>query len=64
MTELRTSQTLLDALRKASERTPTEEELREQRVSFIMGTIRDDAHITRDRVKEVLEIQEGKRRAS
>ena len=61
MADLRTNEALLRALRKASEIRPTAEELHRQRVSFIMGIVKDDSGITRARVEQVLANQEGEK---
>lgn len=61
MMELKTKETLLSALRQASMRTPTAEELRKQRVSFIMGSLKESSGVTRARVEEVLAEHEGRK---
>ena len=60
MTELKTSESLLSALRKSATHKPTAKELEEQRVSFIMGSLNRSSEITRARVQQVLAQQEGK----
>jgi hypothetical protein len=59
MTELKTKQALLTALKKASKRGPTENEARKQRVSFVMSCIKNKS-MTRERVAEVLDKNEGR----
>ena len=61
MADLSTNEALLRALKKASATTPTPEELRRQRVSFILGIVKADSGITRARVEDVLAEQEGKK---
>jgi len=61
MTELKTRESLLSALRVASERIPTADELRKQRVSFIIGSLKDGSPVTRARIEEVLAAQEGRK---
>lgn len=61
MPELETAKALLDALRQASSHNPTAEELQRQRVSFIMGSLKPNSSVTRDRVQKVLEQQEGRK---
>jgi hypothetical protein len=61
MTELKTKPDLLEALRRASTRAPTAEEIRKQRVSFIMGTLKDNSSVSRERVQEILDRQEGRK---
>ena len=61
MTELRTKPELLRALQQASRHRLSANELKKQRVSFIMGGLSEKSGVTRSRVKEVLEAQEGTR---
>jgi len=60
MSELKTSESLLRALRRAAIGEPTAEELREQRISFIMASLARKSNVTRDRIIEVLKDQQGK----
>jgi hypothetical protein len=64
MTELKTSQHLLDALRSAASQKVSSEELHAQRVSFIMGSVKPESGITREQVQQVLAKQEGSTTAS
>jgi hypothetical protein len=61
MTDLKTSDSLLDALKRAAAYKPTAEELERQRVSFILGSLREESTVTRERVQEVLAQQEGRK---
>lgn len=61
MTELKTSDALLRKLREATARTLTAEELRKQRVSYIMSMMKDMSGMTRERVQRILAEQEGKK---
>lgn len=61
MTDLRTDEGLLQALKSASSRTPSFEQLERQRLSFVMGALPDDNNMTRDEVQSVIEQQEGRR---
>lgn len=63
MPELQTKASLISALKRAAERGPTKEELRRQRVSFVMGMIGDDDAVSRDRVAEIIDEQEDGARA-
>ncbi len=63
MNDLETKESLLSALRAATTRAPTAEELDKQRVSFIIGTLKESSGVTRSKVQEVLDKQEGKRGA-
>lgn len=60
MTELRTRESLLKALEKAASRRLTPEEVEGQRVSFIMGSLKEESSVTRSRVREVLAEQQGR----
>lgn len=59
MTDLKTKESTLNALRKASQYRPTAEELQKQRVSFIMGNLKKGSEVTRAKIQEVLAKQEG-----
>lgn len=61
MTDTKTNETLLAALRQAARRGPSAAELRKQRVSFIMGSLRQDSTVTRAKVNELLDEQEGRK---
>lgn len=63
MTELKTDESLLNALRSAAKRVPSAEELEQQRVSFVMGSLGRKSTTTRAQVEEMLAKQEGKKRA-
>ena len=54
---------LLEALRKAGQEM-TEEQVREQKISFIMGTLGSDSKITRAEVEAQLDRMAGKRSAA
>ena len=63
MTDLKTSEKLLEALRKSATRAPTAEEIEKQRVSFVMGSLGRESTATKAQIKEMLAKQEGKKRA-
>lgn len=63
MTDLKTSESLLKALRNSATRVPTAAELEKQRVSFVMGSLGQNSTATRAQVEEMLAKQEGKKRA-
>ena len=60
MTDLQSESSLTDALREAAGRKMTPEEIREQRVSFVMGTIHRDSDVTREDVRRIIEEREGR----
>jgi hypothetical protein len=51
---------LLEALFDAGRRKPTEHEIHQQRVSFIVGSMRENSPVTRERIEHVLAEQEGR----
>lgn len=59
---LKTDSALLASLREAKSKTMTEEEIREQRVSFVYSSMGDKSDISRERIKEILDQQEGRTR--
>ena len=59
MTGITTSKELLDKLSAAAHRSLSEEEVREQRVSFIMSSVDDESTITKDQVEKVLRQHAG-----
>ena len=61
MENLSTNKSLLNALRNSVGRHLTEEELRAQRVSFVMGSLGQKNDATRARVEDVLAEQEGRK---
>jgi hypothetical protein len=60
---LKTNEALLKALRKAAVCKMSADELREQRISFIMGSLSPDSGVTRDKILQVLERQHGEKAA-
>jgi len=64
MTNLRTDDALLRKLEAAASKTLSADELRKQRISFIMGTLKDNSTVTRAKITEVLAVQEGKKTAA
>ena len=60
MTELKTSQALLQALKHAT-RPLSPEERHRQRVSFILGSLKPDSTISREQVESILARQEDAR---
>lgn len=63
MTNLKTNESLLNKLNEAARRPTSADELYKQRVSFIMGSLKDSSTVTRAKVTEVLAEHEGKRTA-
>jgi hypothetical protein len=57
--ELKTSSALINALKVASSKKQTAEEIRAQRVSFIYGSIDEKSGVTRSRIQEILTAQQG-----
>jgi hypothetical protein len=63
MTNLQTNQDLLRRLRTASKRPLSADEVRKQRVSFVLGALGSQTDVTREKVQKVLNDQEGKKSA-
>jgi hypothetical protein len=61
MPDLKTDESLLDALKRASTHSQTADEVERQRVSFIMGSLKTSSGVTRAQVQEILAQHEGKR---
>lgn len=55
MTEYRTDTALLRTLEKAAQRSMSPDEVRSQRVSYVMSTLKEDDTETKARVARVLE---------
>lgn len=50
---------VIETLKRAAARQMSREERREQRISFIVGTMGSDSTVTREEVERVLDEQEG-----
>lgn len=61
MRTVKTDESLLQALRVAAAREPTADEIRRQRVSFVLSSLKDMNSISRERVGEMLDKQEGRK---
>ncbi len=61
MTNIRTKPELLSALSQAAKTPVSEEELEKQRVSFIVGSLRDDSTITKAQIREALDSNSGRK---
>ena len=59
MVDLHTAPDLIDRLTSAARRSLTENEVRSQRISFIMSGVDDDSSITREQVEKVVLKLEG-----
>lgn len=57
---LKTDATLLEALEKTASKRLTAEEVLEQRISFVFGSMGSDSNVTRQYIRQVIEEQEGK----
>lgn len=60
MTNLQSSDALLQRLREVAKLKPTSEQVHRQRVSFILSSMKEKSGVTRERVEKVLREQEGK----
>lgn len=61
MTDLKTKESTLKSLQRAAQTPSTPEALRRQRISFIMGSLNNESHVTRAQVREILAKQEGEK---
>lgn len=59
MTQVATEPTLLERLSAAARRGLSGQEVREQRISFIMSAVDDDSTITKAQVEQVIRQFEG-----
>ena len=61
MTNLRTDPALLRALRAAVGRELTADEVEQQRISFVIGSLKHDSGVTRPQIKTILARQAGRK---
>jgi hypothetical protein len=59
MVELKTPPEVLEALHRSATTYLSSRELHDQRVSFIMGMLKESSNITRARVEEVIADRDG-----
>ena len=64
MADIQTSESLLNALKKATSTSPSREQVEKQRLSFIMGALPTDNNMTRADVEKILENQRGLKAAA
>lgn len=57
---IRTSPELLRAIKEASTRTQTADEIKQQRISFVYGSLGAKSAVTRAQVEDALERHEGR----
>jgi hypothetical protein len=55
----KTNESLLSALREASQRKMSHQEIQAQKVSFVYGSISPKSSVTRERIRQLLAEQEG-----
>jgi hypothetical protein len=60
MGDIKTEAALVEALTKAAQTPLSADEIKQQRVSFIMGSFSADSPITKARVQEILAQQLGR----
>lgn len=56
---LQTDETVLKKLKDAASRKMTADEVQEQRVSFVLGTMKTDNALTREQIKRAIAAQES-----
>ncbi len=61
MTKIKTQPDLIRALKKAASLELSADDVHRQRVSFVMGTLKEKSDITRAKVEQVLAKQDGRR---
>lgn len=59
VTKTVTPERLLDLLRKHDFQKPSEDDLFEQRVSFVFGSLSDESNVTREQVRKALASEIG-----
>jgi hypothetical protein len=64
MTDLHTNEKLLSKLKASASKTLSAEDILKQRISYVMGTLKDNSSVTRAKVKDVLSMQDGKKSAA
>jgi hypothetical protein len=64
LTDLHTSEALIAKLKASASKTLTAEDILNQRISYVMGTLKDGSPVTRAKVKEILSMQDGKKSAA
>ncbi len=64
MTELHTDKSLLAKLKSAGSKKLTAEELLKQRISFIIGSLKDESTVTKAQIRKVLAEHEGNKTAA
>lgn len=57
--ELKTNDMLLRALQDAVSKKPSQKEIMDQRVSFVFGSLDSSSNVTRERVRKIIEEQDG-----
>ena len=58
-TDLKTDAALLAKLAEAAKRPMTKDELRQQKISFILSSVPNDSAVTRAQVEKALETADG-----
>jgi SpoU rRNA methylase family enzyme len=61
---LKSKSTLMDAIHRASGKKLTPDELLEQRVSFVFGSMKQDNGVTKDQVRQAIRNQMGAAQAT
>lgn len=64
MTDLKTDSVILEKIAAAAKQTMTAEEIRRQKLSFIVGFFGEDSPVTRAQIKKVMAKHEGTQTAA
>lgn len=59
MTKVRTEPSLLEELSRAAGRPMTAQEVREQRISFVMSAVTEGSEVTRAEIGRIIDEREG-----
>jgi hypothetical protein len=64
MTDLHTNASLLEKIKTSASKPMTYEEIRKQKISYVMGSLKDGSSVTVSKVNEVLSKHDGKKTAA
>jgi hypothetical protein len=64
MTDLHTNASLLEKIKRSASKPMTYEEIRKQKISYVMGSLKDGSSVTVSKINEVLSKHDGKKTAA
>ena len=56
---LKTDDSLLSALRNAATKKQTANEIQEQRISFVFGSLDSDSDVTKEQIRQIISAEKG-----